>query len=361
MYAVTTPVILSIIVCELGYCLWKENGFYKFEDSVANLGTAVANQVVNVPVHWAAFQAYAALHARFAWRRWDDGWLSWLVLLLGIDFLFYWFHRAGHRVPLLWAAHAPHHSSEELNYTVGARASVTQRAASFLFYWPMALLGFPAEKILPAVALHLLWQLWPHTRAIVRLPRWFEAVFNSPCHHRVHHAINDRYIDKNYGGVLIIWDKLFGSYEPESEAPVYGVKPQLRSACPIEANLQFFRMTWREAANARGLREWLAVWMIPSDWRRPASRAPAPEPARELGVPGRLKLYLALQVAAVLPVMLLVTRHDSPLSLSEKILFSALIWAAALAWGGLMERRIWAAPLETARVLGTLAAWMIVV
>lgn len=339
-YAVTTPLILSIIACELAYCLAQRNGYYQFEDSVANLGTAFINQAVNVPVHWAAFQAYAALHSRSALFSWDDGVLSWLVLFVGIDFLFYWFHRFGHTNPILWAAHAPHHSSEELNYTVGARASVTQRAASFLFYWPMVVLGFPAEKVLPAVALHLIWQLWPHTRAIRRLPAWFEAAFNSPTHHRVHHAINDRYLDKNFAGALILWDKLFGTYAPETEEPRYGVRQPLRSWSPIKANLQY----WAELAG------------------RPLTpRGPAPFGKYRVGLGKPLQAYLLFQLGAAVPLMLLITRDDSPLSAVEKTTAAVILGAAAVAWAALMEKKPWARVLEALRLAATaflgLAFW----
>ncbi len=337
LYAVTTPLILSIIACELAYCLAQGNEYYQFEDSVANLGTAFINQAVNVPVHWAAFQAYAALHARLALFTWDDGWFSWLVLFVGIDFLFYWFHRFGHQNPILWAAHAPHHSSEELNYTVGARASVTQRAASFLFYWPMVVLGFPAEKVLPAVALHLIWQLWPHTRAIRRLPGWFEAAFNSPTHHRVHHAINDRYLDKNFAGAPILWDKLFGTYAPETEEPRYGVRQPLRSWSPIKANLQY----WAELIG------------------RPLTpKGPAPCGKYRLGVGKPLRAYLLAQLAAAVPLMMLITRDESPLTAPEKAVAAIALSAAAVAWAGMMEKKSWARPLEALRLAATaLLGW----
>jgi alkylglycerol monooxygenase len=336
VYAVTTPLILGIIVVELAFCLWERNGYYQFEDSLANLGTAMINQVVNVPVHWLAALSYGAIRARFGLWAWDEGWASWLVLMLGIDFLFYWFHRAGHRIPFFWAAHAPHHSSEELNYTVGIRASATQRAASFLFFWPLAVLGFPPERILPVVALHLLWQLWPHTRAVKRLPAWFESVFNAPTHHRVHHAINDRYIDKNYGGALIVWDKLFGTYEPETEECVYGVKPAVASYCPIKINLQFWAETWKESVAAGSVGGFLAAWLIPPDWRRPPRpRTAKPEPFPAASGPTRR--VLVLQAAALMPVMLLVTRDDSPLGPLQKALAGALIGAAAFSWGRRLE------------------------
>ncbi len=340
LYAVTTPLILSIIACELAYCLARGNGYYQFEDSVANLGTAFINQAVNVPVHWAAFQAYAALHSRFALFAWDDGVLSWLVLFVGIDFLFYWFHRLGHTNPILWAAHAPHHSSEELNYTVGARASVTQRAASFLFYWPMIVLGFPAEKVLPAVALHLIWQLWPHTRAIGRLPGWFETAFNSPTHHRVHHAINDRYLDKNFAGALILWDKLFGTYAPETEEPRYGVRTPLRSWSPIKANLQY----------------WAGLVGRPL-----TPGGPIPAGKYRVGVGKALQVYLLAQLAAAVPLMLLISRDDSPLSVPEKTAAGIILSAAAVAWAALMEKKPWARGLEALRLAATallgLAFW----
>jgi alkylglycerol monooxygenase len=277
-YAVATPVVLAVVAAEAAWCLYQKNDCYRFDDAMANFGTAIGHQVTNVGVAALVFTAFTALRERVALADWGATPLSFAALYLAVDFLFYWFHRAGHRINILWAAHAPHHSSEELNYTVGLRASVTQRLASFFFYWPLVLVARP-EVALPLVGLHLLIQLLPHTRVIGRLPRWVESWLNSPAHHRVHHGINPRYLDRNFGGTFIVWDKLFGTYAEEVEAPVYGVLRPLDTWSPVAINLQYWRLLWRDAVAAPRWSDKVKLWFMPNGWR------PEGAPPREARTP----------------------------------------------------------------------------
>jgi hypothetical protein len=286
-------------------------------------------------------------------------------LYLAVDFLFYWFHRAGHTFNLLWAAHAPHHSSEELNYTVAIRASVTQRAASFFFFLPLALLGFPASMIVPTVAVHLLVQFLPHTRVVRRLG-WLETFLNCPAHHRVHHAINPQYLNKNFAGTFIVWDRLFGTFEPEVEEPVYGLQPALRSWNPLRANIQVFATLWRDMRATRAWLDKARLWFMPLDWRAPSRPAATSEPEASppgaqqkyrTPVPLGLRLYLLAQLVLALLMMLTVTRSDSALSVAEKTTMGALVWLVVTSWGGLMEARAWAARLEVFKLaIGVITA-----
>lgn len=154
---------------------------------------------------------------------------SFVALFLGVEFLYYWFHRASHRIRWFWCAHVAHHASEYMNFTTALRQSwLYAVAGNWLFYTPMVLLGFEPRWVMFAYALSLFYQFFVHTQWVKHLPRPIEFVFNTPSHHRVHHGRNPAYIDKNYGGVLIIFDRLFGTFEPEVEAPDYGlVHPML--------------------------------------------------------------------------------------------------------------------------------------
>lgn len=366
VYAVLTPLLLLLIAGEFLYCLWKKNGYYNFQDSLANLGTAVANQVTNVGIGWAVFVCYGFLYRHFAPFQAPTSTLGFLALFVLVDFLFYWFHRAGHTINILWAAHSPHHSSEELNYTVGARASVTQRAASLIFYAPLALLGWPPETLIPAIAAHHILQFWPHTRAITRLPAWFERYFNAPTHHRVHHGINDLYLDKNYGGVLIIWDKLFGTFAPETEEVRYGLRHQVRTWDAVEINFAYYQELW---ARAKAYPRWtdkVLIWFMPLGWEAGGAQPPAgalkPEPKYQREVPWEVKAYITAQLVPTIAVMLLVTEHDSPLSAEQKLILGAMICAGTIAWGAMLEAKSWAKPLEAARLAATvfcLAGWRV--
>ncbi|MBL8953143.1 MAG: sterol desaturase family protein [Myxococcaceae bacterium] len=357
VYAVVTPFVLLLIAAEVIFCLKRKNGYYEFQDSIASMGTAVMNQCVNVVVAmaWLPVLAWLYAHKLFTF---EPGVASSLALFFGVDFLFYWFHRFGHRTNIGWAAHAPHHSTEELNYAVALRASVTQRFASFFFYWPLALLGFEPMAVVSMVAFHLVLQLIPHTRVVPKLPRFIESWMNTPSHHRVHHARNPQYLDKNYGGFLIIWDKLFGSFEPEGEAPEYGITTPPNTWDPNVINFMLWRQLFKDAWNAPKKIDALKVWFKQTGWRPEGLPA---WPKRETSVkfrstplPGSTA-YLFFAVVMVIPHMLLVTRHDSPLTGVEKIMLSLLLWAGATAWGGILESKRWAPWLEGARLVGTAA------
>ncbi len=342
VYAVATPVVLAVVALEAAWCLYQKNGCYRFDDAMANFGTAIGHQVVNVAVAALAFALFTGLRARWPLADWGASPGGFALLYMSVDFLFYWFHRAGHGINFLWAAHAPHHSSEELNYTVGLRASVTQRLASFLFYWPLALVA-RAEVVLPLVGLHLLIQLIPHTRVIGRLPRWIESWLNTPTHHRVHHAINPAYLDKNFGGTFIVWDKLFGTYAEEVEAPVYGVLRPLKTWSPVAINAQYWALLWRDALDAPSVPDKFKLWFMPNGWRPEGVPPRAPMPP----VLGRAKLEsdlspsvrrgLLLQLPVLLGAMWLVTSQGSPLGAWGKAALGAAIWLAVIAWGRILD------------------------
>lgn len=358
VYALVTPFVLLLILAEIAWCLWKKNGYYEFQDSVASLGTAMVNQCVNVAVSAAWMPVLAWLSAHGLPRQ-QPGFVSALLLFLGVDFLFYWFHRFGHRTNLGWAAHMPHHSTEELNYAVALRASITQRFLSFFFYWPLALLGYTAGEVVAMVAFHLVLQLIPHTRVVPKLPAFVESWMNTPSHHRVHHARNDRYLDKNYGGFLILWDKLFGTFEPETEACCYGVTTPPRTWDPTVINLQVWKLVAQDAWSAPRAWDKLRVWFMPTGWR------PAGVPERHLegwkrdGEEVKFRstplegaaAYLAVQVLLGFPVMLLVTRPDSGLSTAQRVALSLTTWWAATAWAAVLEARRWAVAAEAGRCL----------
>lgn len=360
VYAIATPFVLALIVLEVLFCLKRDNGYYEFQDSVASLGTAIINQCVNVlvAVMWYPVLGWLSAHGLFEVK---PSWWAFVLLFLGVDFLFYWFHRFGHRTNLGWAAHMPHHSTEELNYAVALRASVTQRFFSFFFYWPLAALGFDAEWVIAMVAFHLVLQLIPHTRVVPKLPWWIESWMNTPSHHRVHHARNERYLDKNYGGFLILWDKLFGTFEPETEPCSYGVTSPPNTWDPTFINFQVWREVVKDAWDAPRWLDKARIWFMPTGWR------PEGLPARKKGtwrseggqelkfqstpLP-RTKAYLVTQVVLGFPLMLLVIHGRSPLSWWQKVVVALLIWATATAWSAILESRRWAVRLELARLVG---------
>jgi len=152
-----------------------------------------------------------------------DVWWSWTILLAADDFLYYWFHRFSHEIRFFWNFHVVHHSSNQYNLSVAVRQSWFSGIAHWIFYLPAAFLGFPLWSFVVMHGLNLIYQFWIHTKTIKKMPAWFEYIFNTPSHHRVHHGVNNPYLDKNYGGIFIVFDRWFGSFTEESETVRYGI------------------------------------------------------------------------------------------------------------------------------------------
>ncbi len=351
---------MTLVLAEFVYCLIKKNGMYTFQDSISSLGTAILNQCTNVVVALMFYPAYSWLNSNSAFTQPEATWYNFVILFLGVDFLFYWFHRAGHSINILWAAHMPHHSTEELNYAVALRASFTQRAASFFFYWPMALF-FPAEWVLPMVAFHLILQLIPHTRIVPKLPIWIESWLNTPSHHRVHHACNKHYRNKNFGGFIIVWDKLFGSWVEEHEEPYFGVTNPVRSWDPVVINVQWWGYLWRDMLATKSWWDKIRLWFMPIGLRpadlpprdvylRPDGTAKTIEKFQSKELPG-VRPSIILGLVSAFPLMLLVTHHESPLSPFEKAQIGFILWMSATSWAALLESKSWAKKFEFVRIL----------
>jgi sterol desaturase/sphingolipid hydroxylase (fatty acid hydroxylase superfamily) len=186
------------------------------------------------------------------------------LALLAVDFLYYWEHRCAHRVPLLWAAyHTVHHSSPRFDQTTGLRISFVDGFVTPLFYLPATALGFAPELVLGCFLCVIAYQTWIHTELIGRLP-WLDGWLNTPANHRVHHACQPHYHDRNFGAVLMLWDRLFGTYAPEQEAPRFGTSPPLGSSNPIAVHFSALQQLWRLAMAQPGLRRRLAVLLSPS-------------------------------------------------------------------------------------------------
>ncbi|WP_299621818.1 sterol desaturase family protein [uncultured Tenacibaculum sp.] len=161
-------------------------------------------------------------------------WWSWIILLFAEDFVYYWNHRIAHESRLFWASHVVHHSSKKYNLSTALRQTWTGGFYTFIFWLPLVFIGFHPAMIIFQMSISLLYQYWIHTELIDKMPKWFEAIFNTPSHHRVHHATNPQYLDRNHAGIFIIWDKLFGTFEAEDEKPVYGLVTNIETYNPVK-------------------------------------------------------------------------------------------------------------------------------
>ncbi len=195
-----------------------------------------------------------------------ETWWAGVLLFLGVDLGYYWFHRASHRVRFLWAIHEAHHSSEHMNFSVALRQPPLEPLVDWPFFIVLAWIGFSAHAILTMYAFNLFYQFFIHTEAINRFPRWIEWWLNTPSHHRVHHGTNPEYIDKNYGGVLVIWDRLFASFEPERAPVRYGVLHPVKSTNPFVVGFHCWRGILRDLLTASSPLIKLKQLFAPPDW-----------------------------------------------------------------------------------------------
>jgi sterol desaturase/sphingolipid hydroxylase (fatty acid hydroxylase superfamily) len=259
---------------------WKKAGKdvagYEKKDTLASLAMGVGSIFIVGAINLATFSA-ATLLARHRVLDLGHGVLGWAVAMIGWDFSFYWHHRVEHENRLMWACHVNHHSSQKYNLSTALRQPWTP-FPTVLFYAPWALLGVEPWMIMVSGGFNLIYQYWVHTEAIGKLPRVFEWLLNTPSHHRVHHASNPEYLDKNYAGILILWDRLFGTFEEERARPVYGLTKNIASFNPFIIAFHEYAAIGRDLRAAKGLRERAGIlWHGPA-WRAPSLRSLPPEP-----------------------------------------------------------------------------------
>jgi alkylglycerol monooxygenase len=284
-------------------------------------------------------------------------WAAAIVLFLGVDCAYYWFHRIAHEYNAPWAGHVVHHSSEEYNLAVALRQGTFQGVFSWVFYLPLALLGYPPAWFAAMSSFDTLYQFWIHTRLIGKLGP-LEWVLNTPSHHRVHHGRNPKYLDKNYAGTLIVWDRMFGTFKAEEEEPVYGLTKPLESWNPLWANLHVWRDLCRDAWLAPRWVDKVRIWFMPQGWRPeglPANPV-ALEVTRQTYIPYETQVPRGLNAYAlasfVLALLLAVglLAAGKTMARGELGVCALLVLWALLDIGGILERRPWALPLELIRL-----------
>ncbi len=263
------PFFFLLMGIEFAYGLMRGRNTYRVNDSVGSLfmGTLrTASKLVLIGLGGAVF---AAIENHYALWRMDTGhWATWVFAFVAYDFCYYWNHRIGHERQVFWASHVAHHQSEEYNLTTALRQTSTGFLLSWLFYIPMFLVGVPAEVYVTVASANLIYQYWVHTEHVPKLG-WYEWFFVTPSNHRVHHAQNDIYVDRNYGGVFILWDRWFGTFQEEldEEPCIYGIRGPLHTFSPLWANLHIYVGMAQDAWRTRRWRDKLQVLVARTGWR----------------------------------------------------------------------------------------------
>ncbi|GAA1118856.1 MULTISPECIES: sterol desaturase family protein [Kitasatospora] len=266
VYAIPAFVLL-VAVEALSYRFLPDDEEYGYEvrDTATSLSMGAGSQVVGLPWKVFAVLAYAGVYTLAPWHLSPSSAWTWLLLLFADDLAYYAFHRAHHRVRVLWASHVVHHSSVRYNLSTALRQSWTPMT-SLPFWLPLAALGLPPWMILLQQSISLIYQFFLHTERVDRLWRPVELVFNTPSHHRVHHGSNQVYLDRNYGGILIVWDRLFGSFEPEGERVVYGLTKNITTHNPLRVAFHEYAAVWRDVRAAARWRDRAGHLFGPPGW-----------------------------------------------------------------------------------------------
>lgn len=292
---ISTPIYFIIIGVELILSHISHRKAYTLKDSLANLYLMLVNSGIDLAFRmvYLAILQYFFVHG--VWQ-WQHVFLYWLVLFLAEDFLFYWLHRFDHAIRFFWATHVTHHSSQQLNFSVGFRSSVFQPLYRFIYFIPLAVLGFKPMDIVFMYSATQIWGIFLHTELVNKMG-WLEYILVTPSHHRVHHASNAKYLDKNMGMCLVIWDKLFGTFQPELPASAYqpikyGLTKNIEN--PNAATLVFHEwiQMWKDVfQNGITLRQRLGYLVGPPGWSHDGSRLTSQQ-MREVEdkiIPGNIK------------------------------------------------------------------------
>jgi sterol desaturase/sphingolipid hydroxylase (fatty acid hydroxylase superfamily) len=276
MEAYTLIILLAIPVFFLGMAVEllvlrrRRRPGYDTRDSVANVLSSVGSLLISLPFSVVEIALLLWMNDQVPWRL--TGWVAWVVALVAVDFTYYWYHRTHHEIRALWAVHSVHHSSRRYDLSVALRQTwVVFTTLPFLV--PVALLGVDAKIVLSAFVINLVYQFFIHTEVVGRLWRPVEFVFNTPSHHRVHHGANAEYLDRNYGGILIVWDRLFGTFEPERARVVYGLTKNIDTYNVLRIEVHEFVAIWRDVRAARTWRDRFGHVFRGPGWQ------PAPTPA----------------------------------------------------------------------------------
>lgn len=351
--ALSIPVFFILIGIELGYAVYKKLNYYRLNDSLANLSQGIGSQLVGIFLKTGTFYGYLYIFEHWRFYTFPNSVWTWLLLFIGVDFFYYWFHRLSHEINALWAAHIVHHQSEEYNLTVALRQSWFQSGFAWIFYLPLAFAGFEPIMFLTVSAFNTLYQFWIHTRAIGNMGvlEWF---LNTPSHHRVHHGSNPKYIDKNHGGTLIIWDRMFGTFQKEEEEVVYGITKPLASWNPVWANFHYWVELVQSARMASGMRDKINQFIMPPGW--------FPEELGGMQYPKEINLksyhkynpeynrrfngYILFHflITLILASILLFTVDQ--METGHLVLCCVLIISGLLSYGALMEGKSWSVKVE---------------
>ena len=348
-----TPVFFLLIGIEFAWGWARKHNTYRLNDAINSISlgmlsetSKVFTRLLRVGIYGAVYTTVSLVPLEQAREFWMT-WYGWLLALLFYDLCYYWLHRAGHETAIFWAAHVVHHQSQDYNLSTALRQTSSGALLGWLFYLPMALAGVPPLVFGVVALVDLLYQFWVHTEHVGKLG-WFDRWFCSPSNHRVHHAVNDVYLDRNYGGVLIIWDRMFGSFKEEGEKCVYGTRSPLNSWDPLWSNAEVYWALLKDSWHARNWLDKVLVWIKPPGWRPADVAARFPKPAFDIAKTERfhppvsqaVAWFGGIQFVVLLQCVALFLWHSEQMPLSQSAVWLAALSVGLWAVGAVMQGRL---------------------
>jgi alkylglycerol monooxygenase len=365
LIVMAVPVYLLTIVLELTANVFRREKVYRLNNAFSNLGCGILTELYGVPLKIVLLALYD-----YTWRHfgiWDIPTNAWTFLgaVVAGDFLLYWSHRLSHRINLLWGIHVVHHQSEDFNLTVALRQSLFHDIPDTMMYLLLALAGVDTQLMLYGIAVNGIYQFFIHTEMVGKLGI-LEGIFNTPSSHRVHHGRNPQYLDKNYGGIFMIWDRLFGTYAPETEPVVYGITTPIRTFNPVAATFDHFGEMVRQLKSYDSIRsQWMTIVGHPG-WQ-PNGQVELPKVRREavvkydLPYPKALGWYILAQFLAIYGLFAIYQGFSSHFGWPVKVFVAILVTWTLLNCAFLFEQRRWFYRLEFLRLFGValfvMVAW----
>jgi len=364
LYAI--PFFMFLLAVELLYGYVAKNQKYKVMDTVSSISSGFTNILKDSLGLGIILVTYPYLVENLALTEIKTTWLVWLVAFITIDFAGYWNHRLSHKVNFFWNQHVIHHSSEEFNLACALRQSVSNLLGYFPFLLiPAALVGVPNEVIAILAPIHLFAQFWYHTQHIGKMG-WFEYIIITPSQHRVHHAINPEYIDKNLGQILSIWDRMFGTFQEELDEvpPQYGILKPAATWNPIHINFQHIWRLIKDAWRTKSFWDKIRIWFMPTGWRPLDVKQKYPIPFIEdvyqfkrytTTSSKALNTYVIFQLFATLGFLLFMFYNYGNIGFEGLLLFGAFVFIGIYGYTTLMDRTKYAVWIEVFRGIAGLA------
>lgn len=355
------PLFFVMIVIELAYGLLRGKNNYRLNDAVTSINIGLISRfptILNLGFQGVIF-AYAAQSLNLKLLP-ENSIYTYLFAFVLYDFCYYWMHRLHHEYKILWGTHVVHHHGEEFNLATALRQTSTGFLWKWIFFLPMMIVGVPATVFVTVGGLNLVYQFWVHTEHVGKLG-WYEKIFITPSNHRIHHAKNPEYIDANYGGVFILWDRLFGTYIEERDdlKPVYGTVKPLRSWNPLWANVEIFAHMLRDSIYTERWRDKLKVWVASTKWRPNDVAKRFPSAAETIDFYDKFdskiatsqQMFVGLQALMnpAIAMMIFFTVKDQ--AHTETAIFGGLLLAGAIIISFVLLGRYWGLVAESIRAL----------